>query len=355
MNPHMDVIRRAACARKTVRAALLVLAAIAPWMIPGQGATQPPERSGKQIVDAVCASCHGTGANGAPRIGDRKAWEKRAAQGLTGLTEHALAGVRKMPAHGGNPGLTDREIERAITYMVNQSGGRWIEPIDRSRPPAERSGRDIALAQCLKCHETGTGGAPRAGDRAAWVPRVKLGLDSLVRSAINGHGGMPPRGGMPDLTDAEFRAAIVFMFNADTAPAQAAIAPAAPRGQDYRIADRTTIHFGAVPARVIRENPKGYPASIARALPPGPDQYFVTIALFDADSGKRVADATVRARVAIADRSSPEKTLEATTIADSLTYGGFFAMPGSGRYTVAVRIMRPGAGEPIAAQFEYSR
>ena len=62
-------------------------------------------------------------SRGAPKIGDKKAWTKRASQGLTSLTKSALQGIRQMPPHGGNPNLTDTEIERAITYMVNQSGG----------------------------------------------------------------------------------------------------------------------------------------------------------------------------------------------------------------------------------------
>src|SRR6516165_2986025 len=88
-------------------------------------AGQQTDRSGKQVVDSVCISCHGTGANGAPKIGDKKAWSARASQGLTSLTKHALDGIRQMPPHGGNPVLSDTEIERAITYMVNQSGGHW--------------------------------------------------------------------------------------------------------------------------------------------------------------------------------------------------------------------------------------
>lgn len=78
---------------------------------------------------------------------------------------------------------------------------------------AERSGEQIVQAQCFKCHESGKGGAPKIGDRTAWIPRVKQGLDVVVRSAIRGHGSMPARGGMADLTDAELRAAVVYMFN----------------------------------------------------------------------------------------------------------------------------------------------
>ena len=40
-------------------------------------------RSGKEVVEAVCAACHATGVNGAPKIGDKKAWSQRASQGLT--------------------------------------------------------------------------------------------------------------------------------------------------------------------------------------------------------------------------------------------------------------------------------
>src|SRR5437764_4430933 len=74
---------------------------------------QDKERSGKQVVDQVCASCHRTGANGAPKIGDKEAWSKRASRGLSSLSKSALAGIRKMPPHGGSPDVSDLEIKRA--------------------------------------------------------------------------------------------------------------------------------------------------------------------------------------------------------------------------------------------------
>jgi len=194
--------------------------ALALCAFPAIAWAQQHDRSGKEIVEALCISCHGIGANGAPRIGDKKAWEKRAAQGLTSLTKSALSGIRQMPSHGGNPNLSDTEIERAITYMVNQSGGHWTEPISRTERTAERTGEQIYQAQCHKCHATGVGGAPKIGERSAWIPRVKQGLDVVVRSAIKGHGAMPPRGGMADLTDAEIRSAVIYMFNYGTAPAK---------------------------------------------------------------------------------------------------------------------------------------
>jgi cytochrome c5 len=200
---------RPSVAGRLAVSALFVLAAAS---LPSAARAQGTQLSGKEVVDTACASCHASGAQGAPRIGDRKAWSKRAAQGLSSLSEHAIQGIRAMPPHGGNPGLSEMDIKRAITYMVNQSGGKWAEPIDPSAPPAARTGEAIVKMQCAKCHQDGKGGAPRIGDRDAWIPRLKNGLDNTVRSAMKGHGGMPARGGMADLTDAELRSAVIYLF-----------------------------------------------------------------------------------------------------------------------------------------------
>lgn len=197
-----------------------VVAALACAAGAASAAGAPAARTGKDIVDAHCASCHAKGVKGAPRIGDKDAWAGRASRGLTGLTASAIKGVRDMPAHGGNPGLTNAELERAIIYMVNQSGGHWVEPMDVTKAPGERPGPEVVKAVCSECHESGKNGAPRIGDRAAWIPRLNHGLDVTVRSAINGHGGMPPRGGKANLTDSEVRNAIIYMFNPASAKKQ---------------------------------------------------------------------------------------------------------------------------------------
>ncbi len=203
-----------------IRKTLIAVAMLAMASPAARAQTQDKERSGKQVVDQVCAKCHRTGVDGAPKIGDKEAWSKRASRGLSGLTKNAISGIRKMPPHGGHPELSDTELKRGITYMVNQSGGHWVEPVG-AKPRAERSGEAIVKAQCVKCHGSGAGGAPKLGDRAAWSERVKSGIDPLVRSAINGHGGMPARGGMANLTDAEVKNAVNYMVVRSIAPAPA--------------------------------------------------------------------------------------------------------------------------------------
>lgn len=175
------------------------------------------ERSGESIVSEVCAACHMTGGKDAPKIGDRDKWTKRSAQGLTVLSKHALEGIRNMPAHGGNAGLSRFDLERAITYMVNQSGGKWTEPTNKEAIVHARTGGQLVKAKCIECHQTGKNGAPRIGDRDAWTSRVSRGLDAVIASGIHGRGAMPARGGMPDLSDAEMRAAVVYMFSESVA------------------------------------------------------------------------------------------------------------------------------------------
>lgn len=334
-----------------------IIVAILPFLLvitPNEAKAQSEGRSGKQVVEASCITCHGSGANGAPKIGDKQAWSKRASQGLTGLATNALNGIRKMPAHGGNPSLSDFEIKRAITYMVNQSGGHWTEPLNIASPHAERSGEQIVRAQCAKCHETGVGGAPRIGDKAAWIPRVQQGFDALVRSGINGHGGMPPRGGEADLTDSEIRSALAYMFNGGAVVTKAAPVQKVVTGQGFSMVDSTTIYFGVVSAAVIRDHPKEYPESVYGSEPLGSEQYYVTVNLFDANSGQRITDALVTARVSTPAGAGPEKKLKPVMIAKSQSYGNYFAMAGASTYTITLHIKRPDVAKEIQAQFDYT-
>jgi cytochrome c5 len=79
--------------------------------------------------------------------------------------------------------------------------------------PGARSGEEIYKSVCTACHQTGVAGAPKVGDKAAWGPRLKDGLNGLVAVATKGKGAMPPKGGAADLTTVELTRAIVFMAN----------------------------------------------------------------------------------------------------------------------------------------------
>ena len=355
MNNKVDGVENRWVARTLKPLAVVAAIAFVLSAAPQQAGAQGSERSGKDVVEAVCAACHGTGANGAPKIGDKKAWASRASRGLTGLSQNALNGIRKMPPHGGNPALSDTEIERAIVYMVNESGGHWAEPISRTTPAAEHSGEQIVQTHCFKCHETGVGGAPRIGDRAAWVPRAKQGFDLLIRSAINGHGGMPPRGGVVNLTDAEIRVAVTYMLNPVTATAKTPAAAAVKPDPNHQIIDGTEIYFGVASAESIRkQHPGTHPESaMAGGIPRGRDYYHLNISLFDAKTKAAIKGAHVEVKVADPVMGDQVKTLEPMTFNNTVSYGNYFQLPGNYPYTITVLIRKPGATRAIETKFGF--
>ena len=80
---------------------------------------------GKETYQAACFACHGTGAAGAPKLGDKAEWAPRIKQGMKVLEEHAIKGFKGskgfMPAKGGRADLSDADVKSAVKYMVAQS------------------------------------------------------------------------------------------------------------------------------------------------------------------------------------------------------------------------------------------
>lgn len=72
-------------------------------------------------------------------------------------------------------------------------------------------GEGIYGSICMACHETGAAGSPVRGDEAAWAERTGKGFATLLDHALNGFNAMPARGGNPNLSDAEVRAAVAYL------------------------------------------------------------------------------------------------------------------------------------------------
>lgn len=83
------------------------------------------ELTGAQVYNNACGACHTNAIGGAPKLGDTAAWEPRIAQGIEMLRDHAVNGYQGeagyMPAKGGNMGLSDEEVYRAVDYMVSEA------------------------------------------------------------------------------------------------------------------------------------------------------------------------------------------------------------------------------------------
>ena len=122
-------------------------------------------RSGEEVFNAVCTSCHTAGVLGAPKIDDKGAWDPRASKGLDSLMNNAINGLNSMPARGGDPSITDEELSNAIVYMTGKAGidlsgqaktaapaadaapAQEAAPAEQAATPAQETAQEAAPAE----------------------------------------------------------------------------------------------------------------------------------------------------------------------------------------------------------------
>lgn len=120
---------------------------------------------------------------------------------IIGLVYYVTAD--KKPAAGA------ANIEKALTARIQKIG--MIEIRDANR--VLKLGEEVFKVQCSACHAAGVAGAPKAGDAAAWAPRIATGYEALLNSALKGKGAMGAQGG-GDFETLEIGRAVVYMANA---------------------------------------------------------------------------------------------------------------------------------------------
>ncbi len=187
---------------------------------------------GKTVYDGVCANCHSIPALAAmiPQTGDAAAWEARMEKGMATLYANAINGfvgeMGMMPARGSNPELTDDEVKAAVDYIVGQLDTATNASLDTSTsasvdaaPAADNApGKAVYDGLCANCHGIAALASmvPQTGTAAAWEARIEKGMATLYANAINGivgeMGMMPARGGNPELTDDDVKAAVDYMI-----------------------------------------------------------------------------------------------------------------------------------------------
>lgn len=117
--------------------------------------------------------------------------------------------------------LTNRTFNSAAdSAKGNDESDVRIQPVAKfelakAEAPAAsgpRDGATIYNSVCGACHNTGTAGAPKIDDKAAWAPRLAQGKDGLIKSVTNGKGAMPPKGGAT-LSDDEIKGVVDYVLS----------------------------------------------------------------------------------------------------------------------------------------------
>jgi hypothetical protein len=122
----------------------------------------------------------------------------------------------------------------------------------------------------------------------------------------------------------------------------------------YKLAGGLAVYFGVVPAEIVRGHPSQHTEKTMHGgAPKGAHQYHVVAAVFDAASGVRVSDATVTAQISGVGLSGAKKKLDPMEIANTISYGGFFDLPGRDLYTIRLTIERPGQPNPGSLELKY--
>jgi cytochrome c5 len=137
--------------------------------------------------------------------------------------------VKYVAAEGQPAAGSDAMTPQAIAQRIQPVG--TVEVRDVSDPASMQTGDKVYAAQCAACHTAGVAGAPKLGDAAAWAPRVALGYEALLNSALKGKGAMGAQGG-GDFSDFEIGRAVVYLVNQSggklAEPVLAAASAAAP-------------------------------------------------------------------------------------------------------------------------------
>ena len=159
------------------------------------------------------------------------------------------------------PGAANAEMAKAVRLQKVGS----VEIRDANRPL--RGGEEVYKSQCAACHATGAAGAPKFQDAAAWGPRLKQGLDTLVHSALAGKGAMAAQGG-GEFNDTEIARGVVFMANAAGGNFPEPKAPAGAAGEAAAPQAAAAVPAAAAPAPVAEAAPA---AAVAAAAPAASD------------------------------------------------------------------------------------
>jgi cytochrome c5 len=124
----------------------------------------------------------------------------------------AVANMMEAPADMSEAAVAERIKPVAQEYVGEAP---VVEVAQVEAAPAEAAGgvgEKVVTQVCAMCHASGMMSSPKLDSADDWAPRIEKGLETLYNNAINGINMMPARGGRPDLSDDDIKAAVDHML-----------------------------------------------------------------------------------------------------------------------------------------------
>lgn len=180
---------------------------------------QDPIKRGKQIYINSCIICHKSGTAGAPVLGNESSWSERLErEGLPMLYRHTINGFNNMPIKGACVTCSDKDITAAVDYIlatsIKEPKLQKILKEGAKKTPEKIDGAIVYKENCAVCHDTGSLGAPKNGDTAAWHAIIEnKNIDTLILNTLQGIGNMPAKGSCKYCTNAEIIAAVKYLVD----------------------------------------------------------------------------------------------------------------------------------------------
>jgi cytochrome c5 len=148
--------------------------------------TDAGNKTGEQVYQSVCKTCHDGGLAGAPKFGDKAAWAPHIKEGFNALVKNAVNGIQEgskvMPPKGGNPDLTDSEVARAVAFMGNAAGASFKEPpVSAPATLASASSATPIASATAAPMTTAQAPAPAAAAPAAGAPLDLKSAQALMQ------------------------------------------------------------------------------------------------------------------------------------------------------------------------------
>ncbi len=111
-----------------------------------------------------------------------------------------------------------------LRHKVRPVVGWWVLaltvlwPLSAAAQPPDARQMTLLRNNCAQCHINPATGAPQLGQAGDWQEALARGEDALLRSVVEGRGGMPPLGYCSACSQADFRVLIRVLTQQPSAP-----------------------------------------------------------------------------------------------------------------------------------------